>query len=370
MDVLIVCEYYPPYIGGVEVVFKNVAERLNKRGHNVHVVTSRLPEYDKYEVRNGVTVHRVPVTTRADRVSFAASAIPKTISLARESDIIHTTTWFAPIASAVARTITGTPAVMTYHESLTNAYDQSNKPLLSRIGASILENVISVLPFDSYTAVSNSTKKEIEERGLGTDVSVIYNGINEELFTSSDVNPYPRHLNGHIFLYYGRPGFSKGVDYLIKGFERMKEKGESDNAYLYMILSDEPQQRYETLLQQIKSSPVSEDIIVQDPVSRENLPQYIDYADTVVVPSLSEGFGFTAAEACSVGTPVITTNAGSLPEVVNGEHIIVEPQSATALAQALEKATQEEFVVSPNKTFSWEETIEQYLMEYQSVLNT
>ena len=59
-----------------------------------------------------------------------------------------------------------------------------------------------------------------------------------------------------------------------------------------------------------------ERILYMDYVPDEDLPRFYSYADLLVHPSLSEGFGLTPLEAMACGTPVVSSNAGALPEVV------------------------------------------------------
>jgi len=54
MKVLFVLEYYSPHIGGAEVLFKNLCEGLTGKGHDVAVVTLRLPGTQAFEITNGV----------------------------------------------------------------------------------------------------------------------------------------------------------------------------------------------------------------------------------------------------------------------------------------------------------------------------
>ena len=70
MKILIVTEYYWPHIGGVEIVFKNLAEGLIKRGHEVKVVTAQVPDTKAQENLNGVEIHRVKVPKFAARYFF------------------------------------------------------------------------------------------------------------------------------------------------------------------------------------------------------------------------------------------------------------------------------------------------------------
>jgi glycosyltransferase involved in cell wall biosynthesis len=108
------------------------------------------------------------------------------------------------------------------------------------------------------------------------------------------------------------------------------------------------------------------------------MPRYIAASDLVVVPSLSEGFGFTAAEASAMGRAIVATYAGSLPEVIinNVSGILVKPRSENELADAicflLENAEVRERMGKMGaklmKRFSWERTIDELERLYDSVL--
>ena len=90
MKILFVTEYYIPRIGGIEVVVEEIAERLVKMSHEVHVITVKLPDTKIYEEINGVKVHRVSVPKKGDRYWFDCFfSIPKILKIGRECDVIH-----------------------------------------------------------------------------------------------------------------------------------------------------------------------------------------------------------------------------------------------------------------------------------------
>jgi glycosyltransferase involved in cell wall biosynthesis len=102
-------------------------------------------------------------------------------------------------------------------------------------------------------------------------------------------------------------------------------------------------------------------------MSRESLAAYVSAADCIVIPSLSEGFGFSALEACNANKIVVSTDAGSLPEVVFGKHVFVKPGSAQAIAEGCVKANRGEVSVTPAKLFSWEKAVGEYLKLYEEL---
>ena len=80
-----------------------------------------------------------------------------------------------------------------------------------------------------------------------------------------------------------------------------------------LILAKEPADRYDSIVRRIRQLDLGDRVRILDPRPRSELPDYVGSADCVVVPSLSEGFGFTAVEACALDLPVVVTRAGSLP---------------------------------------------------------
>jgi glycosyltransferase involved in cell wall biosynthesis len=98
-------------------------------------------------------------------------------------------------------------------------------------------------------------------------------------------------------------------------------------------------------------------------------------ATSFVFPSLYEGFGLPVLEAMYCGTPVVTSNAGALPEVVDRAGILVKAGDATALGQAIDKvvatkAIRERLIAAGQKRaqqFSWDKCAQETLAVYQQV---
>ena len=114
MRILIVIENYLPHIGGVETVFKNLSEGLVKKGHDVSLVTHQLKGAKRFEVINGVKVYRIPCF--GSRYLFSFFSIPKVLKIARNADIIHTTTFNGAFPSWIAAGILRKPCIITVHE--------------------------------------------------------------------------------------------------------------------------------------------------------------------------------------------------------------------------------------------------------------
>lgn len=94
---------------------------------------------------------------------------------------------------------------------------------------------------------------------------------------------------------------------------------------------------YEETLQHIHALGLTQRVILTDWVKSQDVPAVINLADLFVFPSLYEGFGLTPLEAMACGTPVISSNASSLPEVVGDAGILIEPRDVAGFANAMER---------------------------------
>jgi glycosyltransferase involved in cell wall biosynthesis len=111
-------------------------------------------------------------------------------------------------------------------------------------------------------------------------------------------------------------------------------------------------------------------------VPDEDLPALYSGADLFVFPSLYEGFGLPPLEAMACGTPVVTSNVSSLPEVVGDAAITVTPYDVEALAEAMRRvltdadlrAELREKGLARAKQFTWERCAQETLAVYEQVL--
>lgn len=365
MKILFVLENYDPFIGGAEVLFKNLCEGLAGKGHAVTVLTSRIPGTSPSELINGVRIIRINTPRKASRYWFTFLAIPAAIRLAAFSDIVHTTTYNGAFPAWLSARIRGKKCIITILEIIGGGWkEMAGMNSVSSFLHRLLENIIISLHFDHFSAISEYTAKCLNNhRKDSSKISVIYPGIDYALFDplSPDGKAVRRKLNiedEFIYMFFGRPGISKGTEYLVQAMPHINRL--IAHSKLLMILAREPATGYLKITKMLEALGIRDSVILLDPVPRHELPGYIAASDCVVVPSLSEGFGFSAAEGCAMGKPVVASNIASLPEVVSGTYILIEPKNARAIAGAVEKVYNKQVGCYGKKQFTWPTCISAY----------
>ena len=370
MNILFVLENYFPHIGGVEIVFKNLCEGLAKKGHKIDVITHRLKGTKRFERVNGVNIHRI--SCLHSRYLFTFFSIPKTLKFAKKTDIIHTTTFNAAFPAWLASRLRKKKCIITIHEVWVGKWDKLTE--MNWLDAKLhdfLERLIYLLNFDKYIAVSNSTQKQLIDIGIKKEkIQVIYNGIdyahwNPKKCDGKNIRKKLKLEKNFVYLFTGRPGVSKGLEYLIKAVPLISKS--IPNSKLLAIISKDKayRKRYSFMLKLIRKLNIQDKIIIHDPVSYKELPNYVKAADCVVVPSLAEGFGFAAAEACAMGKPVVASDTTSLPEVVSGRYVLVKPRDEKSIANGIADVFNKRYIKKPLKLFKMDNFINDYLRLYK-----
>ncbi|MBD2297074.1 glycosyltransferase family 1 protein [Nostoc sp. FACHB-190] len=172
-----------------------------------------------------------------------------------------------------------------------------------------------------------------------------------------------RHLNlptRNYFLYIGRQDPYKNLQRLISAFAALPNHQDYE-----LWLAGPNDARYTPILQlQVEELGITHQVKFLNYVDYQELPIIINGAIALVFPSLWEGFGFPVLEAMACGTPVITSNLSSLPEVAGDAAILVNPYKITEITEAMQSiATNSELRshlstqgIARANLFSWEKT--------------
>jgi glycosyltransferase involved in cell wall biosynthesis len=234
-------------------------------------------------------------------------------------------------------------------------------------------------------AVSNFTRTEIEKMFEipACKIEVVYNAIDER-FLSGHASPTDREfieqryqVNYPFLLYAGRISPHKNVVRMIEAFSALKAELEKEQAYpdLKLIIIGDDLSGNPDLRRTVVRSGVQNDVRFLGFVPIEVLRIFYDSAKIFVFPSLYEGFGLPPLEAMAHGTPVVTSNATSLPEVVGNAAVLVNPENVFDIMRALHRVLMDEGLRCRMKErgyrqvtkFSWENSVRRVLDVYQQV---
>ncbi len=189
------------------------------------------------------------------------------------------------------RMISNAKIINTVHVSSGSTYEPFRK-----IYFSILAKELNNLS-DHIITVSEFNRRKLIEEGVNRKISVIYNGINPEEFKTNEIE----HEDPWIF-FGGRHILGKGLGTLIKAMKGIKAK--------LIITGEGP------LTQYYKLNSTS-NIKFVGKLKREKYLKYLVSSDVVVVPSMfDEANGIVAMEGMAAKKPVIVSNSGGLPELI------------------------------------------------------
>ena len=368
MKILFVLEYYAPYIGGAESLFRTLCEGLASRGHKITVLTRRFGTTKEQEVINNVDIRRIRTF---NRLGFAFIAWLHVWRFARKVDLVHTATFLSAFPAWFGVLLARKPCSITVHEVWGDFWKRIVR--LHWIWRYI-ERFILNRSFKVFIANSNYTKKQlVSVRKKPAKIEVVYPGLDYEIFNPENVEVdwLKREYdlkNNDVFLYFGRPGYSKGVVDLIQIWARYASV--NPNARLVLLMSGSPEVIYRKIQMLIDKLDIRASIIEVDSVSKKGLVNYIGGADCVIVPSESEGFGFSALEAAAVGKPLIVRKVASLPEVLSeyeGVTYFTTQDECIAQMSAVLKMRKS---YAPYKAFGIPEMIDAHDKIFRSILKS
>jgi glycosyltransferase involved in cell wall biosynthesis len=234
-------------------------------------------------------------------------------------------------------------------------------------------------------AVSNFTKAEIERLfDIPSDrIEVVYNAIDER-FLHGHASAADRELIAQRYqvtypflLYAGRVSPHKNVVRMIEAFSALKAELEKDELYpdLKLIIIGDDLSGNPDLRRTVIRGGVQNDVRFLGFIPIEVLRTFYDEAKIFVFPSLYEGFGLPPLEAMAHGTPVVTSNVSSLPEVVGNAAVLVNPENVFEIMRALHRVLTDQALRDRMKErgykqaakFSWEISVRRVLEVYRQV---
>ena len=279
------------------------------------------------------------------------------------------------------------PYVMTVHdmlEHMSRAREQSGfwRSFHFQMTKRVLAGAARIF------AVSNFTRNEIEKLfEIPSDrIEVVYNAIDERFLhghaTEADRDLIARRyqVTYPFLLYAGRISPHKNVVRMIEAFSALKTELERDQAYpdLKLIIIGDDLSGNPDLRRTVVRSGVQNDVRFLGFIPIEVLRIFYDEAKIFVFPSLYEGFGLPPLEAMAHGTPVVTSNVSSLPEVVGNAAVLVNPENVFEIMRALHRVLMDQSLRARMKErgyqqaakFSWQTSVRRILDTYSQIAHS
>ncbi len=276
------------------------------------------------------------------------------------------------------------PYVLTVHDLLEHMYGSRNASSLRRslhfyMTRRVLRRAARVI------AVSQFTKSEIEKLLDLPDaqIEVVHNAIDER-FLHGHATDADRELiaqrylvNYPFILYAGAIRPHKNVVRIIEAFSALKNELQKEHLYpdLKLIIIGDDLSSHPRLRRTVVRGCVQNDVRFLGFVPIEVLRIFYDVAKIFVFPSLYEGFGLPPLEAMAHGTPVVTSNTSSLPEVAGNAALLVNPENVFEIRRGLQRVLLDPALRAQMKQrgyeqaqrFSWINSVSRILEIYREV---
>jgi glycosyltransferase involved in cell wall biosynthesis len=334
--VAVVAPFYPPRVGGVENYAERIAQEINKSADlRPVVITSNVRPRTEVELRDGIPVVRLSTW-------FTISNTPMnplwfiTVRRLLKHYRVGLVNTHAPVPGLadVATLVAGTrPVVQTYHSGsmvkhkghadwMIKLYEKYVLARLFRRAAA----VVAVSPASLAHDVPNSR--------------IITPGVDTDVFTPSQLSNAP----DATLLYVGRLDRTsawKGVDVLLRAFALIQE--DVPAAGLRLVGSGSS---VDDLRQLATSLGIANKVEFSGQLTGDDLVEAYRRARALVLPSVTEAesFGMTLIEAMACGRPVIGSDIGGIPYVIDHEQngLLVPPRDVPALASACRRLLQDD----------------------------
>ena len=312
-----------------------------------------------------------PVPIRAGNYSLAEQlTVP--FALARvKADLFHAPHYVLPI-------LTPCRSIVTIHDCIHLMFPEYLPGRTAHIYAK-LAGWIATNRSARILTVSETSKRDILKifSVEPSKVDVIYNAIDDCFSRNQSEQHIQRvreryQLHGRFILYSGNVKPHKNIERLIDAFHRLRQMGFDD---IKLLITGSEVSRHATLRRAVHHYHLHQHVRFLGFLSTETLATLYRLADAFAFPSLYEGFGLPPLEAMASGTPVLTSNVSSLPEVVQDGALLVDPHDSSAIAEGLRQLLSDDrlrsqLIANGRKraaTFSWEVSVKRVLATYYRV---
>ena len=349
--ILILTHNYPRFKDDYAGLFlHNLFKEIKKMGHEIWVVAPHQKNASFHQVIDGVEIYRFKYTFSSASgglayrgnmqevvfknifnfflfISFLCRFFLCSYKLAKSKDVeIISSQWWVPggLIGFLVSYLTGKPLVVTLHGTDIRMMEKSR--ILKSLAKPVLRRAKLV------TVVSSFLKTKLLEYNLVDEkkVLILPMPVDTTKFKPSFLMPKDK----KTILCVARFTHQKGLSYLIDALKILREKNYSFEA---QIVGGGPlRAKLENRIKQLK---LDDRVFLFDSMSQERLYEYYIKSDLCVLPSIEEGLGLVLVEAQLCGRPVIGTNSGGIPDIIEDGKtgLLVRPKDPTDLARAIER---------------------------------
>lgn len=330
VKILIILNYYYPYVSGVSEYARILAENLVKRGHDVSVLTSNHNQLPKREIINGVKVVRADILCKISKGTLSLEFLKLARKLSKEADIINL---HLPMLESgwITNFIDKEKIVATYHCDI-------NLP------SNILNNfIIKIMDMSNKVCMKHSCKIMVQTLDYAQHSRAAAKFSHKFIETTTPIKEYYRkdiaRADKTVIGFCGRLVEEKGIDVLLEAYRMICERRK--NCILQIggdYKSVAGGSIYPQLCDFIEKNHI-EGVEFLGKIPEEKMEEFYSSIDIFVLPSINslEAFGMVQVEAMECGTPVVATDLYGVRTIVQktGMGIVVKKKDADALARGI-----------------------------------
>lgn len=362
MKVALVCDWYHPRIGGIELHLHDLAARLSTAGHDVVIVTPTPGA----AVVDGIRVVRVDAP-RAPNFGFLITpGGVRTLATAiaqEQPDLVHAhVSIVSPAALGGARAVArcGLPLVVTFHSVVP----------LTRLLARVAGSALGASRWNAlFSAVSQRVARDVRTVAPAQPMGILPNGIDADFWRAGD-RPTERRERTTRLLSVMRLNPKKRPLALVELMRQLRNQIERDQLVVLRIVGDGP---WRTRVERaIRRAGLGNEIELLGHLSREQIRLLMATSDIFVLPTIRESFGLAALEARCAGLPVVAMRASGVAELVehnvNGLLADSDADLAARVAQLVRDPAQRASIANENRSsvtpFAWPRVLDAHFALY------
>ncbi|MGM0565403.1 MAG: glycosyltransferase family 4 protein [Bacteroidota bacterium] len=362
---------------GMDMVALELIKQLQQIDHENEYVIFVKPDEDKTALQESQNVKIVELDGGSYPL-WEQRALPK--AAAREGcDLLHCTSNTAPVWSKVPVMITLHDIIYlesislfqkagTWYQKLGNMYRRLVVPRVVKKAKKII--TVSKFERERIRDFFDFDQKDDRLVAVYNGVSSHFKPVTDEMIRQEVRKKY--NLPEHYLFFLGNTDPKKNTEGVLKAFAAYVDK--ADNP-LTLVMLDYEEYALNQLLSAMGKESLREHIFLPGYIVNTDLPAIYAMATIFLYPSLRESFGIPMLEAMACGTPVITSNRASMPEVSGGKAKIVDPYQPAEITEAIfelinDQALRKKLIeegLEQTKKFTWRQMAEDVHRIYQDI---